>query len=77
MWGLMWAEATPLITVTPLMFIIGRHLRRAMDGGAHHLPRVDGIGTIRHRIGIERLALGINGIIVGPMTGMTAGRVRR
>ncbi len=60
------------------MFIIGRHLRRAMDGGDHRLPRrADGTGTIRRRIGIERLALGTTGIITGLMTGMTVGKTLR
>lgn len=60
------------------MVIIDRLRRLAMDGGApRHPRREDGTGTIRRGIGIERLARGINGIIVGPMTGMTVGRVMR
>lgn len=60
------------------MFIIDRLHRRAMDGGApRHRRRADGIGTILRGIGIERLALGTTGIIVGPMTGMTVGKIMR
>ncbi len=60
------------------MVIIDRLRRRVMDGVGHrHLRRVDGTGTIHRGIGIERLALGANGIIVGPMTGMTVGKVMR
>lgn len=64
--------------VTPLMFIIDRLRRRAMDGGApRHRRRADGTGTIRRGIGIERPALGTTGITVGPMTGMTVGKIMR
>jgi len=73
MWGLMRAGIIPT-TVTPHVFIIGRHRRHAMAGGDLH--RIDGIGIIHRHIGKERVAHGTIGIIVGLMTDMIVGKER-
>ena len=72
MWGLMSVGATHMM-VTPLVFIIDHHRRHTLDGGGHR-HRLDGIGIIRLRIGMESVAPGTTGIIVGLMTGMVVGK---